>query len=514
MSRKQAEEIKPLNVKPLLKQISKEKELEPIVIKQAIESAILNAALRRATMFKEPRPELDIDSGDMRLYVKKKIVIKVADPRTEIDIIEAKKRNPDNMLGKEIEVEISPEEFGRIAAQSVRQGILQRLRDAERLRVYTDFKDRIGSVVTGLVQRNERRDVVVALGKVEALLPAQEIPMGVRHRQGDRVRVLIIDVRKSSTGPQIIVSRTRTELVRQLFSMEVPEISDGTVRIVEIAREPGVRTKIAVNSMNPDVDPVGACVGPKGARVQMIVRELDNEKIDIVPWSMNPDYFIRSALNPAKIVSIRLNEIEKRAEVIVERDSLSKAIGKRGTNAKLAAKLTGWKIDVRAQESAETLAQMNEIGLKYLEDFLSQIEGLPGIAREAIARSSEFNSVEKLAEAEPRNLLNFTNDNLELADEIVEGAKEYLEELYKLANSRGMTDTQSIAATVRQAELLARQLASGDMSGTVSFGGAGDAAADEGEFGEGGFSASPEDLPEPPPPPDDFPELPPQPDEM
>ncbi len=459
MAKKKKNEIKALNVKPLIKMISKEKDLEPDVIKHAVEMAILSAASKRAQVFHFPRPDLDLETGDMRIYVKKRVVVSVNDPRTEIDILAAKARNPQHMLDDEIEVEIDPEEFGRIAAQSVRQGILQRLRDAERDRIYTDYKDKVGSVVTGIVQRYERRDAIVALGKVECLLPNQEIPFGVRYRYGDRIRCLIIDVRRTPKGPQVILSRTRSELVKQLFATEVPEISDATVRIVEIAREPGVRTKIAVNSMNPDVDPVGACVGMKGSRVQMIVRELDNEKVDIVPYSVIPESFISSALNPAKIVSIKLNEIEKRAHVVVEHDSLAKAIGKRGQNAKLAAKLTGWKIDVTEQEDEAEMARLETISLQYLNDFLNQIDGLTAFAAEALTRTEDFNSVEKLAEADAQQLLSFTGDDQELAEDIVDGAKEYLENLQQMTKDSEAGITEDVRQRLKAASALADRLA-------------------------------------------------------
>jgi N utilization substance protein A len=434
-TKKKKNAIEPLNLKPLIKQIGKEKDLEPDVIKKAVESAILSAAQKRAKVFKDASPELDLDTGDLHIWVTKKVVVHVEDEKHEIDILSAKAQNPKYMLGQEVPVEISPEEFGRIAAQSVRQGILQRLRDAERDRIYQDYKDKIGQVVTGIVQRYERQDCLVNLGKVECLLPRQEIPQGVRYRYNDRIRCLIVDVRRTPKGPQVILSRTRSDLVKQLFATEVPEISDGTVRIVEIAREPGTRTKIAVSSMDTNVDPVGACVGMKGSRVQMIVRELDNEKIDIVPYSPISENFIQAALNPAQIVKIQLHTVEKRAEVMVERDSLSKAIGKRGQNAKLAAKLTGWKIDITEQEEAETLARLEQLNLRYLEDFLSQVEGVPEIVRAAIAKSQEFNSVEKLAESDPSDLLNFTYDNQELAEDIVNGAAEYLEGLREMTSS-------------------------------------------------------------------------------
>ena len=481
---KKVQATEPMNLKPLVKQLAKEKELEPEVIKAAIETAILSAAQKRAKAYENARPVLDLESGQLRMYVTKKVVINVEDEKHEIDILAAKAQNPKHMLGQEVEVEIDPEEFGRIAAQSVRQGILQRLRDAERDRIYMDFKDKVGTVVTGILQRYERRDGIVSLGKIECLLPNQEIPMGVRHRYGDRLRCLIVDVRKSPKGPQVILSRTRSELVKQLFKIEVPEINDGTVRIVEIAREPGVRTKIAVSSMDANVDPVGACAGMKGSRVQMIVRDLDNEKIDIVPYSPISENFITSALNPAQIVSIKLSNVERRATVVVERDSLAKAIGKRGQNAKLAAKLTGWKIDISEQEEAETLARMEGYQLQYLQDFLVQVEGLPEIARAAIAKSMDFNSVEKLADKEPRELLNFTGDNTELAERIIAGAQEYLEGLREMTISSDVDANAELspeaAEFLKNADALANRLA----GKVVSFSPEDEALADAEAAGE------------------------------
>ncbi|CAN5484282.1 transcription termination factor NusA [soil metagenome] len=465
---KKKEAFQPINLKPLVKQLAKEKDLEPEVIKAAIETAILSAALKRAKVFTNARPNLDLESGEMRMYVTKKVVVHVEDDKHDIDILSAKAQNPKYMLGQDVEVEIDPEEFGRIAAQSVRQGILQRLRDAERDRVHNDYKDKIGQVVTGIMQRYERHDGIVALGKVECLLPKQEIPMGVRYRMNDRLRCLIVDVRRSPKGPQVILSRTRSDLVKQLFATEVPEISDGTVRIVEIAREPGIRTKIAVSSMYANVDPVGACVGMKGSRVQMIVRELDNEKVDIVPFSPIAENFITSALNPAQIVTIKLHNVEKRAEVVVERESLAKAIGKRGQNAKLAAKLTGWKIDISEQEEAQTIARLEQINLQYLEDFLSQVEGLSEIVRAAIAKSPDFNSVEKLAALEAKDLFNFTNDNAELAEKVIEGAQEYMDGLREMTTpmDANMEMSPENAEFLKNADDVANRLAGRVFSAT------------------------------------------------
>jgi N utilization substance protein A len=444
-------ETKVLNFKPLIKQIAKEKDLEPEMIKSAVENAILSAAQKRSKSFTDATPVLDIESGTLRIYVKKKVVIKVEDEKHEIDILSAKAQNPAYMLGQEVRVEIPAEEFGRIAAQSVRQGILQRLRDAERDRIYEDYKDKVGQVVTGQVQRYERQDCIVAIGKIECLLPRTEIPPGLEnYKGGERIRCLIVDVCKVAKGPQIILSRTRTELVKQLFATEVPEISEGTVRIMEIAREPGVRTKIAVHSTDSNVDPVGACVGVKGVRVQQIVREMDNEKIDIVPYSPIPENFIRSALNPAQIISIKLHPVEKRAEVLVDHESLSKAIGKRGQNAKLAAKLTGWKIDIHQQEEAGSVQRLHEINQRMLDDFLPQIEGLSEFMRDAIKASPEYNSIEKLAECDPSDLFIFTNDNQQLAEEIIRSAQEYLHEYTEME----ITSNAQMQLPPEQQELL------------------------------------------------------------
>lgn len=448
-----------MNLKTFIKQIAKEKDLEPDMIKEAVESAIKSAAQKRSKAYSDAEPVLDLETGELRIYVKKKVVITVTDEKHEIDILSAKAQNPTNMLGQEIKVGISPEEFGRIAAQSVRQGILQRLRDAERDRVFEDYKDKVGQVVTIIVQRQEREGTIVNLGRVECLLPRNETPMGVKYRNGDRLRCLIVDVRRPAKGPQIILSRNRSELVKQLFATEVSEIHDGTVRIMEIAREPGVRTKVAVHSLDANVDPVGACVGLKGQRVQAIVRELSNEKIDIVPYSPIPENFIKSALNPAQIISIKLHPVEKRAEVIVERESLSKAIGKRGQNAKLAARLTGWKIDISEQEEAETMARIEQINLRYLEDFLAQIEGLSEFMREVIAKG-KFNSVERIADAEPEDLAVYTQDNTELAEEIITSAQEYLEGLEELTSSDDDSEmSEEARKSLKAAEELANRLA-------------------------------------------------------
>jgi len=420
------------NLGNFVRQISKEKDLDVMVVKNAIEQAILSASKKGPLRLKNARPEFNLETGKLHIYMEKDVVAEVLDPKKEIKLKAARKINSDAAIGNAIEVEVDPIEFGRIAAQSVRQGILQRLRDAEHEKIYNEFINKVGSVLTGIVQRFDRKTVIVNVGKVETILPQSEIPFGTHYRYGDRIKVYIQDVQKTQRGPEIRSSRSCPELVLKLFEQEVPEIADSTVKIMSIAREAGVRTKIAVLSNNPDVDPVGACVGMKGSRVQMIVRELENEKIDIIPYNTNPEELIKAALNPAEVISVHLADDSRTAQVIVSQNSLSLAIGKKGQNAKLAAKLTGWKIDILSEERRELLARMEELNRRYLEDFLSQVEGLSQLARDALLKSS-YNSVEKISKTSPSLLLNFTNENLPLAETLVEGAKEYLDALEELA---------------------------------------------------------------------------------
>ncbi len=435
------------NLKAFIRQISKEKDLEIEIIKEAIEQAILSASKKTLSHFENARPELDVETGELKIFAEKTAVKQVTTPRHEITLEKARQIKKRAKLGDMVEVEIDPGDFGRIAAQSVRQGILQRLRDAERENIYEEYKNRVGQVVTGIVQRFERRDAIVSFGKVEAVLPLQEIPYGIRYRFGDRLKLIIVEVKKSTKGPQVCVSRTRPELVMRLFEQEVPEVSDGTVKIVGMAREPGVRTKVAVTSTNPDVDPVGACVGMRGSRVQMIVRELENEKIDIIPYSSDPKTFITNALNPAEIIKVNLNLEEKYAEVVVAKDGLSVAIGKKGQNAKLAAKLSGYKVDIKSEVAEAEALAAKEIRRRYLEDFLSQIDGLSKPMRNAITASA-LDSVEKIAQAKPQQLVETIGlDSVELAERLVEGAREYTEALKEMAEelAAGQSDSSQEA---------------------------------------------------------------------
>ena len=423
------------NLKSYVNAVAKEKDLDPAIIKEAVEHALVAASKKNLSQFKGARADLNMETGELGLLVQKQVVEEVRNDRVEISRRDARRilKNKKIEVGDEVEVPIDPAAFGRIAAQSARQIVVQRIRDAERAKIYEEYSRRIGTVVTGTIQRFERRDVIMNIGRTEGVMPLYEQPMGAHFKHNDRLKVLIIDVRETPKGPLIVLSRKSPNLVVKLFEQEVPEIADGTVKIIGVAREAGVRTKIAVTSMSSDVDPVGACVGMKGSRVQMVVRELDNEKIDIVPHSIDPIRFITSALNPAKIRGIHLNEREKRAEVIVARGNLAIAIGRKGQNSKLAAKLTSWRLDIRSEE--EEGLDYGQIQTRYLEDFLLQITGLSNLAREALLRS-QLNSVDKIARATPQDLLSFTNDNVELAEELINGASEYVEALQEMQVER------------------------------------------------------------------------------
>jgi N utilization substance protein A len=440
-----------LNLTNFIRQISKEKDLEPDVIKDAVEQGLLAASRKNLSIYKNARVSLDLASGQLDLMVTKTIVPKGANPRTEIDLKAAKKIRPDAQAGEEIEVVIEPAEFGRIAAQSARQVIMQKLRDAEREKVYEEFKEKVGTVVTGIVQRFERRDAIVNVGRSDGVLPLNQQPFGAHYRVGDRIKVLVTEIEKTQRGPVIRLSRTDPELVIKLFEQEVPEVADGTVKIVAIAREPGVRTKVAVMSTNSDVDPVGACVGMKGSRVQMIVREFENEKIDIVPYSANPSSFITSALNPAKIIAVSAPPNSSVADVLVARGNLSLAIGKRGQNARLAARLTGWRINIKGEEETEAEAEADQMRKRYLDDLLGQIPEVNDVQRMAIA-ASPFRSVSTLATADIGSVAPLVNGNRELAEQIISGAQEYLEGLAEMTREAQAGAAQEAPADASETE--------------------------------------------------------------
>ena len=333
-------------------QLGKEKGIAPEILFDAIEAALISAYKRNFSAAQNVRVSLDRITGDIHVYARKNIVDVVENDIVEMDLIEAKKINSDYEIDDIIEIEVTPKNFGRIAAQTAKQVVVQRIREAERGIIYEEFSNRESDILTGIVQRIEQKNVFIDLGKAEAILaPSEQIPFE-QYKHGDRVKSYIIEVKKTTKGPQILVSRTHPGLLKRLFELEVPEIHDGIVEIKSVAREPGMRSKIAVFSRDEDVDPVGSCVGHKGMRVQTIVNELKGEKIDIVKWNADPVKYIANSLSPAKVVSVEVNEIEKVSKVVVPDYQLSLAIGKEGQNARLAAKLTGWKIDIKSESQA------------------------------------------------------------------------------------------------------------------------------------------------------------------
>lgn len=342
--------------------LEKEKGISKDVIIEAIEAALVSAYRRNFNQAQNVRVDINMGTGTMKVFARKEIVEEVFDPRLEISLEDALKINPNYQIEDIVELEVTPKDFGRIAAQTAKQVVTQRVREAERGIIYSEFIDREEDIMTGIVQRVDSKFIYVSLGKIEAILPSNEQMANERYQPHDRIKVFITKVEKTTKGPQIYVSRTHPGLLKRLFEIEVPEIYDGTVEIKSVAREAGDRSKISVHSDNPEVDPVGACVGPKGSRVQAVVNELKGEKIDIVKWSDDPVVFVANALSPSKVLDVIVNEEEKATTVIVPDYQLSLAIGKRGQNARLAAKLTGWKIDIKSETDAR------EVGIYPRED--------------------------------------------------------------------------------------------------------------------------------------------------
>jgi len=333
--------------------LEKEKGINADIILEAIEAALISAYKKNFGTLQNVRVQIDRSSGEIKVYSRKSIVEEVTDPRAEISLAEARRLDPRYELEDVVESEVTPKDFGRIAAQTAKQVVVQRIREAERDMIFDEFANRESDIVTGVVQRIENKNVFIDFGKTEAILSQSEQMPTDEYRQNERIKTYIIDVKKTTKGPQILVSRTHPGLLKRLFELEVPEIHDGTVEIKSIAREAGSRSKIAVYSKNENVDPVGSCVGPKGLRVQTIVNELKGEKIDIVKWNVDPAKFIANSLSPAKVLSVDILGDEKVARVVVPDYQLSLAIGKEGQNARLAAKLTGWKIDIKSESQVE-----------------------------------------------------------------------------------------------------------------------------------------------------------------
>lgn len=336
-----------------LHEIEREKGISKEIIFEALESALISSYKKNFSTAQNVLVNMDRDTGIIKVYSAKEVVENIEDDNLEISLSEAKEIDLKYEIGDIVNIETTPKDFGRIAAQTAKQVVIQRIKDAERDVIYEEFLNRENEILTGKIQRISNNNVYVDLGKIEGILPPAEQIEIETYNMGDRIKVLILEVKKTTKGPQIILSRSNTGLIKRLFELEVPEIAEGIVEIYSISREAGLRTKIAVYSKEPEVDPLGACVGYKGRRVKAIVDELNDEKIDIVIWNKDIGKFIANSLSPSKVIKVEVDEKKKSALVVVPDYQLSLAIGKEGQNARLAAKLTNWKIDIKSQSQYE-----------------------------------------------------------------------------------------------------------------------------------------------------------------
>ena len=344
-----------------LEDLEKEKGIKKDYVLDSIETALVTAYKRNFNSLENVKVEMDRNTGATHVYSVKEIKEKVENPETDISLSEAQKINPDLQLGNTVNVEIVPRNFGRIAAQTAKQVIIQKLREAEREIVFNEFNDRKGEIVSGIIQKVDKNIVVIDLGKLEGVMPAKEQIPTERYHVNQKIKACILEVEKGSKGaPQVIVSRSHPDFVRKLLEFEIPEIYEGVIEIKSVSRDPGYRSKVAVYSPDPNIDPVGSCVGQKGVRIQNVINELNGEKIDVIEWNEDPSIFIASSLLPAQILAVDIKEEEKFAQVIVPDDQLSLAIGKSGQNARLAAKLTGWKIDIKSEGQFRELLENKE----------------------------------------------------------------------------------------------------------------------------------------------------------
>jgi transcription termination/antitermination protein NusA len=412
-----------------IEQISREKHIEPEVIVAAIEDAMVVAARKYYKTEEDLRSKFNPETGQVDVYAVRAVVEEVADPKRELTLAEARKYDPAVEVGGEVLIAKPTDVLGRIAAQTAKQVIMQKVREAERDTIFNEYNGRVGELVNCIVKRVEGPDVIVDLGRTEARLPKREQSRLEAYNLGDRLRVVIRAVDRASKGPQVIVSRADPMLVQRLFEMEVPEIYDGTVQIRAAAREAGERTKIAVQSRDKDVDPVGACVGMKGMRVQSIIRELRGEKIDIIPYSEETITFAQKALSPAKVTRVQIIDPEqKHLEVIVEDTQLSLAIGKKGQNVRLASKLIGWNIDIKSEEEKRQEIEAQMAALTAPGTPLSELKGVGPKTLEKI-ETHGVASIEKLADMTPEQLMEIPGIGEKMVEKIQVAVASYFQSL-------------------------------------------------------------------------------------
>ncbi|MBI3535792.1 MAG: transcription termination/antitermination protein NusA [Deltaproteobacteria bacterium] len=440
----------------VIESIGKDRGIKKEIIISAVEQAILMAAQKKYGQYAVLEAHYNADTCDIDLYQFKKVVEsepEMLEESEEILLEEAKKLDAEAVIGDEIGIKVEAPEFGRIDAQNAKQVIFQKVRDAEREIVYNDYVHRKGEIITGIARRIERGNLVIDLGKTDALLPRTEIIPGEQFRPGDRVQAYLIDVRESTRGPQLYLSRTSSKYLMKLFEVEVPEIRDHIIEIKACAREAGVRSKISVYTKDKDIDPVGACVGMKGIRVQNIIQELKGEKIDIIPWSDNPVMFVRAALSPAEISSIKVDERNRTMEIMVEDEQLSLAIGKKGQNVRLAAQLTGWRLDIISKSKLQKRTQDAVFNLQHME-------GMNETLAQAIFQTG-FLNVKQVAEAPIEELQKIAGfESPEAAESLKTRANIVIEKSGELLAAPTVTDDGKgsfSASPVKDAKALAEE---------------------------------------------------------
>jgi N utilization substance protein A len=405
----------------IINQIGRDKGVSKEALIEALESAMLSAARKHYGHNFNLETRYNDESGEIEVMLFKVVVDQVLDPHTQISLKEAREEfDPEAMIGDELGKKLDTTVLGRIAAQTAKQVIIQKLRDAERQVIFEEYKDSRGEIVNGIVQRVEKGSaIIVNLGRTEAVLPRREQILRERYRQNERIRAMILDIDKSARGPQIVLTRSHPDFLKRLFQLEVPEINEGTIQIQAAAREPGIRAKIAVSSSDSSIDPVGACVGVKGSRVQAVVQELRGEKIDIIPFTTDEPSFVARALQPAEVTRVLVDEEAHTMEVIVADDQLSQAIGRGGVNVRLASKLTGWRIDVRSVSVAEEEAKRARAAIE-------QIPGLEFTEGEMLFQAG-FRSAKEIAEATVEDFSEIDGMSPERAAVIIESAKNFVE---------------------------------------------------------------------------------------
>lgn len=428
--------------------IAREKNIDFDTVVETLQESLLAAARKKYSETENISFKFDRKANELSMIATKKVVDEVTDPNNEITLTEAKEMDSEAVVGDDIDIYIDYEvEFGRNAISSAKQILIQKVREAERDRIYEEFVDKVGTLASGVVQQIDKGNVIVNLGRGEAILPIKEQIPREKFRQGDRVRAYIIDVQKNMRGPQIILSRVTNEFIHALFALEVPEIYEKIIEIKAIAREPGERAKIAVFSSDDRIDPVGACVGIKGVRVQSIVRELNNERIDIVPFSLNPEMFVTRALAPARVAYIDVDTLEQKMTVAVEDEKLSLAIGRNGQNARLASKLTGWKVNIMSETEYHKAKSVEA-------ELLVPVGELDGVGPKLTERLAEANisTVQRLAECDIEALMKVEGLGAKTAEALVGKASKMVAEIEREYKARLKKERkeEALAATKSQ----------------------------------------------------------------